>query len=450
MEKSITKDLTVGSPFKLIINFAFPIFLGILFQQFYNVVDTMIVGRTLGVDALASVGATGSIMFMILGFCNGVCSGFAIPIAQYFGAKDEHTMKKAIANSIWISVVFSIVITTTVTFLCDDILRLMDTPENIIDLSYQYLIVIFMGIPVVIFYNMFSSIIRSLGDSKTPVFFLVLSSIINIGLDLLFIKVFHMGVAGAGYATVTAQLFSVVLCIWYILKKFSFLKMSKLEKKPDIHIMIKLLSMGLPMGLQYSITAIGSVVLQTAVNGLGSTIVAAMTAGGKISMFCCAPFDALGTTMATYGGQNVGAKRLDRVDDGMKKGILIGCVYAIAAFLVLFFFGKYFALLFVNQGETDIIHNISMLLICNSAFYIPLALVNIVRFMIQGMGFSAFAVIAGVFEMFARAAFGFLLVPLFGFTAACFASPVAWILADVFLIPAYFYVKKKLDVKFSN
>ena len=450
MEKSMIKDLTVGSPFKLILSFAFPIFLGILFQQFYNIVDTMIVGRTLGVDALASVGATGSIMFMILGFCNGICSGFAIPIAQYFGAKDEHTMKKAVANSLWLSIFFSVVITISVTMLCRNILQWMNTPENIIELSYQYLIVIFWGIPITVFYNMFSAIIRSLGDSKSPVFFLILSSIINIGLDLLFIIVFKMGVAGAGYATVLSQLFSVILCAIYMVKKYTVLKMTKAEKKPDMHIIKKLLAMGIPMGLQYSITAIGSVILQTAVNGLGSIAVAAMTAGGKISLFCCAPFDALGTTMATYGGQNIGAKRLDRVDEGLKKGIIIGCVYAIAAFVVLFFFGKTFALLFVKKEETEIIKNISLLLICNSSCYIALALVNIVRFMIQGMGFSAFAVIAGVFEMFARAAFGFLLVPLFGFTAACFASPVAWILADVFLIPAYFYVKKKLDVKFSN
>lgn len=449
MKTSRTKDLTVGEPVKLIVSFAIPICLGILFQQFYNIVDTMIVGRTLGVDALASVGATGSVMFMILGFCNGICSGFAIPIAQYFGAKDEHTMKKAIANSLWLSAAFSIVITICVVLLCHTILLVMNTPENIIDLSYQYLIIIFWGIPISIFYNMLSGIIRSLGDSKTPVFFLIMASVINIGLDLLCILVFHMGVAGAAYATVFSQLISVICCAVFMIRKYPVLKMSAIERRPDFTIMKKLISMGLPMGLQYSITAIGSVILQSAVNGLGSTVVAAMTSGNKISMFCAAPFDSLGTTMATYGGQNVGAKKLERVDEGLKKGIIIGCIYAVFVFIVLLFFSKKLALLFVTKEETVIIHNIYLLLICNSSCYIFLALVNIVRFMIQGMGFSTFAVIAGVLEMIARAAFGFLLVPMFGFGAACFASPFAWLLADAFLIPAYFHVKKKLVKKFS-
>lgn len=449
MSKANTKDLTVGDPFKLILSFSIPIFFGILFQQFYNVMDTMIVGKTLGVDALAAVGATGSVMFMILGFCTGVASGFAIPIAQRFGARDEHGMKKAIANSLWLSLFFSIVITVAVSLLCHQILQWMNTPSNIVKDSYQYLIIIFIGIPITFFYNMFSCIIRALGDSKTPLYFLVLSSVLNIGLDLILIVIFHMGVAGAGYATVFSQGVSMVLCGIYMMKKYDVLKMTKEERKIDIHDMGILCGMGIPMGLQYSITAIGSVILQTAVNGLGSTAVAAMTSGGKISLFFCAPFDALGTAMATYGGQNVGAKRLDRVDEGLKKGILIGAVYAVAAFCILFFFGKYFALLFVSNQETEIIHNISTFLIINSAFYIPLTLVNVVRFMIQGMGFSTLAVVSGVMEMVARAAVGFMLVPQFGFKAACFASPFAWILADIFLIPAYLSVRKRLSERFS-
>ena len=450
MKKSYMTDLTVGSPFKLIINFSLPIFWGILFQQFYNIVDTMIVGKTLGVEALAAVGATGSVMFMILGFCSGLCSGFAIPIAQKFGAKDNRGVKKSIANSLWLSIFFSIVITLAVTFLCHQILKWMHTPENIVNQSYQYLIVIFYGIPVVIFYNMFSGIIRSLGDSKTPVIFLILSSVLNIGLDLLFIIVFGLGVAGAGYATVLSQFVSVILCAIYMFKKYSVLRMNKEEKKPDFSYIKALLGMGIPMGLQYSITAIGSVILQTAVNGLGSNAVAAMTSGSKISLFFCAPFDALGTTMATYGGQNIGARRLDRVGNGLKNGIIIGFVYAIIACVFLCFFGKYLALLFVKENKTIIIQNISMLLIFNSAFYILLAVVNMVRFMIQGIGYSAFAVIAGVLEMVARAIIGFLFVPVFGFKAACLASPFAWLLADAFLIPAYFYVKKKLEMKFME
>lgn len=444
MEKAYTKDLTKGSVFKLIINFSLPIYFGILFQQFYNIVDTMIVGQTLGVDALASVGATGSIMFMILGFCSGICSGFGIPIAQRFGAKDESGIKKAIANSIWLSIIFSIIITLGVTCLCRNILNWLNTPENIIEMSYSYLIIIFWGIPVTIFYNMFSCIIRSLGDSKTPLFFLAISSLLNIILDLVFIIVFKMGVSGAAYATVISQLVSVILCAIYMFKKYTILKMTETERKIDLKEIKMLLGMGIPMGLQYSITAIGSVVLQTSVNGLGSNAVAAMTSGSKISMFFVAPFDALGTTMATFGGQNVGAKRIDRVSDGMKKGIIIGSVYAVIACIILCLFGKNLALLFVESNEIDIIHNISVFLLFNSLFYVFLSLVNIVRFMIQGMGFSTFAIMAGVLEMIARAVVGFIFVPRFGFIAACLASPLAWVLADIFLIPAFFYVRNKL------
>ena len=444
MEKSYTKDLTKGSVFKLIINFSLPIYFGILFQQFYNIVDTMIVGQTLGVDALASVGATGSIMFMILGFCSGICSGFGIPIAQRFGAKNESGLKKAVANSIWLSIIFSIIITLGVTCLCRNILNWLNTPENIIEMSYSYLIIIFWGIPVTIFYNMFSCIIRSLGDSKTPLFFLAISSLLNIILDLVFIIVFKKGVAGAAYATVISQLVSVILCAVYLFKKYTILKMTETERKIDLKEIKMLLGMGIPMGLQYSITAIGSVVLQTSVNGLGSNAVAAMTSGSKISMFFVAPFDALGTTMATFGGQNVGAKRIDRVSDGMKKGIIIGSVYAVIACIILCLFGKNLALLFVESNEIDIIHNISVFLLFNSLFYVFLSLVNIVRFMIQGMGFSTFAIMAGVLEMIARAVVGFIFVPRFGFIAACLASPLAWVLADIFLIPAFFYVRNKL------
>ena len=291
---------------------------------------------------------------------------------------------------------------------------------------------------------MFSCIIRSLGDSKTPLYFLVISSLLNIILDLVFIIVFKMGVSGAAYATVISQLVSVILCAVYMFKKYTILKMTENERKIDLKEIKMLLGMGIPMGLQYSITAIGSVVLQTSVNGLGSNVVAAMTSGSKISMFFAAPFDALGTTMATFGGQNVGAKRLDRVSDGMKKGIIIGSVYAVIACIILYLFGKNLALLFVESNEIEIIHNISVLLLFNSLFYVFLSLVNIVRFMIQGMGFSTFAIMAGVLEMIARAVVGFIFVPRFGFIAACLASPLAWVLADIFLIPAFFYVRNKL------
>lgn len=450
MKNSEVKDLTTGSPLKLILGFAVPMLLGYLFQQFYNMVDTIIVGQCLGVTALAAVGSTGSINFMINGFCMGVCSGFAIPVAQKFGAGDYKGMRKFVATSAWLAAVFSALMTAVVGILCMDILRWMDTPSDIIDGAYQYIFVIFMGIPVTYLYNLLAGIIRSLGDSKTPVYFLLLSSVLNIGLDLITILVLGMGVGGPAYATVIAQGFSAVLCLIYMLRHYPILKMTAEEKKFDRNMAGVLCAMGIPMGLQYSITAIGSVILQTAVNSLGSLAVAAVSTGSKISMFFCCPFDALGGTMATYAGQNVGAKKLDRVVKGVKTASLIGFAYSLAAFAVLFFAGDRLALLFMDSGETELIRQVHLFLIGNSLFYIPLTLVNVVRFAIQGLGFSTFAILAGVCEMIARALVGMFLVPEFGFLPACFASPLAWIFADLFLVPAFGHCIKKLKILFGE
>ena len=448
MAKSATKDMTEGSPVKLILGFFIPMLFGLLFQQLYNMADTIIVGKFLGVKALAAVGSTGSINFMIIGFCLGVCSGFAIPVAQKFGEKNMKALRKFVANSGWLAAIFAVVMTVVVCFFCRDILVLMQTPEDIIEGAYSYIFVIFLGIPATYLYNLLSCTIRSLGDSTTPLIFLVFSSVVNVALDLFTILVLDMGVAGAGWATITAQAISGILCLVYMRRKFTILKMDEEEWKPDLHYMKILCNMGIPMGLQYSITAIGSVILQTSVNSLGSMAVASVTAGSKISMFFCCPFDALGSTMATYGGQNVGARKLDRIDKGLKAGTLIGCIYAVAAFAVLLFMGQWVALMFVDPGETEILKNTQLFLIANSLFFIPLLGVNVVRFMIQGLGYPRLAILAGVCEMAARSFVGFCLVPLFGYLAVCIANPVAWIAADLFLIPAYRYVMKSLGRMF--
>lgn len=450
MAKSSTRDMTQGNPTKLIIGFAFPMLLGYLFQQFYSMVDTIIVGKWLGVASLAAVGSTGSINFMIIGFCMGVCSGFAIPVAQKFGAGDEHSLRKYVANSIWVSIAFAAVMTVIVCLFCMDILKFMKTPSDIIQEAYNYIFIIFLGIPVTYLYNLTAGIIRSLGDSRTPVYFLVLSSVINILLDIISIGVFHMGVAGPAWATVISQGASGLLCLFYMTKKFEILHIKKDEWAYDTHYVKTLCAMGVPMGLQYSITAIGSVLLQVAVNGLGSMAVAAITAGNKISMFFCCPYDALGGTMATYAGQNVGAKKIDRIHQGIKAATIIGFVYSVAAFAILTIFGKQMALMFLDAGETEIIGQVHQFLIIISAAYILLTIVNVFRFCIQGMGYSTFAILAGVCEMVGRSVVGFGLVPFFGYTAACFASPAAWVLADAFLIPAYFSCVKKLRRLFNE
>lgn len=446
----MVKDMTNGSPSKHILGFAVPMLLGMLFQQFYNLVDTIIVGKTLGVEALAGVGATGSINFMIIGFCMGVCSGFVIPVAQCFGAKKPSDLRKYVFNGYICSVVFAIVLTLASVIFCRRILIIMNTPADIIDHAYNYIVVIFIGIPTVFLYNIVSGVIRSLGDSRTPVVFLVFSSIINVALDFFLILVCKMGVAGAGWATVTSQLVSGLACLIYMYKKYDILKGDKSEKVLDKRFIINLCMNGVPMGLQYSITAIGSTILQAAVNTLGSTYVAAMTAGSKMFNFTCCPFDALGSTMATYAGQNVGAAKIKRLNQGVRSAMIIGAIYSVISLVALYFTTDYIALLFVDASETTIISLTRQFILASACFYIPLTGVNVVRFCIQGMGFSVFAISAGILEMIGRAFAAIILIPRISFMGACLASPIAWICADAFLFPAFIHCARKLNARHNR
>ena len=451
----MTKDLTTGHPLKIIFNFAVPVFFGYLFQQFYNLVDTIIVGQFLGVDALAAVGSTGSLNFFIIGFCMGLCSGFAIPVAQRFGASDYTSMRQFIFNSWILILAFSVVVTSFSVIFCRQMLIALKTPENVLDMAYSYFENILAGIPVAFFYNILSGIIRSVGDSKTPLYFLLISAGLNIILDLLFIAVFKFGIPGAAYATVISQAFSGILCYFYMKSKFEVLRLCSEDKVASGKKILALLGIGVPMGLQYSITAIGSVILQSSVNVLGSVYVASMTTAQKISIFFSTPFDALGTTMATYGGQNGGAKKIERLNPGLFWGNAIGFAWSLVALVILYFFTDNLAVLFISKNESPetsafVIKNVFYFLMANGLTYWLLTLVNVVRFMIQGMGFSRLANFAGVFELVGRGVIGLIFVPMFGFQGACLASPLAWLLADSFLLPAYFSCRKKLIKMFSE
>ncbi len=451
----MTKDLTSGHPLKIIFGFALPVFFGYLFQQVYNIVDTIIVGQFLGVDALAAVGATGSLHFFIIGFCMGVCSGFAIPVSQRFGAKDFGAMRQFVFNAWLLIGALAAVLTVVTVIFCREMLELLETPRNIIDMSYSYFVIILAGIPVILFYNTLAGIIRALGDSKTPLYFLLISAVLNIILDLIFIAVFNMGIPGASLATVISQGVSGIMCFIYMRAKFEILRLKKEDRVVSAKRMATLTSIGVPMGLQYSITAIGSVILQWSVNILGSVYVAAMVTAQKISIFFSTPFDALGTTMATYGGQNVGAKRIDRLNSGLFWGCAIGFAWSLLALVVLYFFTDDMASLFMSKDEppevvAEVIKNAFYALMANGCTYGLLTLVNVVRFMIQGMGFSHLAVFAGLAELVGRGFIAIALVPVFGFQGAVLASPLAWVLADAFLIPAYFSCRKKLIRTLEN
>jgi len=447
MAKNQTKDLTVGSPMGLMLSFMLPLTFGLLFQQFYSMVDTVVVGKFLGVEALAGVGSTGSVNFLVLGLCNGICAGFAIPVAQKFGQRDYEGLRRFVGNMIWLGAAIALTVTLATTLLCRRILTWMDTPADTFGYAYAYIFVIFLGIPATMLYNLLSGIIRSLGDSKTPLYFLILSSLLNVALDVAFIVVFQMGVAGAGWATLLSQLISGALCLLYMAKKFPILRLSREDLRYRFIYVRKLLTMGLPMGLQYSITAIGSILLQTAVNGLGSTAMAAMTAGSKVSMLCACPYDAMGTTAATFAGQNLGAGKPERVHQGVLDCTLLGIIYAGVIYLAMYLGGGKLTMLFLDtkdQGAASVIVPLSQqFLLTNLMFYVPLLLVNLLRFSIQGLGYSELAVVAGVFEMVARGVFGLCLVPWLGFQAVCYASPAAWIMADLFLVPAYLHCLKK-------
>ena len=440
----LTNNMTTGSPSRHIIHFAMPMLAGMLFQQLYNMVDTMIVGKMLGSSALAAVGSTSSIGFLVLGLCMGLTAGFCIPVAQSFGAGDMHEMRKCVGNSIWLSVGMAAVLTFVTTLLCRSILVWMQTPADILEDAYRYIWAVFLGIPTVILYNLVSGIIRSLGDSRTPVYFLAISSVLNIALDVILIRYTGMGVAGAAWATVIAQGVSGILCLLYVIRKFPELALAADEKRVDMRLCHKLLGMGLPMGLQYSITAIGCAVLQMFLNQLGTSAVAATSAATKVHQLFCIPFDALGSTMATYCGQNVGAGKIDRLKKGITSASLIGIAYSVMVALFMQVFARDFSLWFLDASETEILAKSVTYLKIQSAFYFALTFVNVVRFSIQGMGYSNFAVLAGVIEMLARALVGVLLVPRFGYVAACMGSPAAWIAADMFLLPAAFHCIEKL------
>ncbi len=440
----MTKDMTQGSPLRLILAFAVPLMLGSLFQQFYNLADTIIVGRFVGVEALAAVGSVGGLNYLVLGFVNGIACGFSIPVSWTFGAKDYSQMRRYTANTVWLSIVFAVVLTIVTVALTRPILVWTNTPANIIDLADIYVRTIFWGIPFTLLYNVTSALMRALGDSKRPLYFLLMASFLNIGLDLLCIIVFKMGVFGASFATVFSQAVAGFGSLWYIARHYHELRWSKEEGKLSRDHCLKLCNMGIPMGLQCSITAIGSVVLQGAVNGLGSDIVAAQTAGGKAAQFLSVPLESIGTAMTTYASQNLGAHDLKRVNRGVNTALGIGCVYSIASFIILRFADKLLIGLFLDAGEVEIMANAQSFIFWNSVFYIPLAVLIIYRYTIQGLGYSGLAMFAGVAEMVARAMVGFLFVPLWGYFAACIANPVAWFFACFFLIPAYFVVRKKL------
>lgn len=444
MSSNNVNDMTVGSPMRAIFRFAVPLILGYILQQMYLVIDTVIVGRWIGVNALAAIGASTSIMFLIMGFCNGSCAGFAIPVAQAFGAKDFRKMRTYVSNSYRIAITFAVVITLLSCLFCKKILHLVNTPLEVFDDAYIFLMLQFAAIPFTIGYNLLAGQIRALGNSKQPFYFLITASVVNILLDVLLILILGLGVEGAGIATLLSQAFSVCLCIRFIKKKMQILIPQGEERDFDNKKISILLNNGVPMGLQFSITGIGIIMLQSANNALGITCVAAFIAAMRIKYLFTCVFENIGVAMATYCGQNLGAKKMERISQGVRSAIKMMLIFFVFSFIIITPFADDMMTLFVDKGEAEVVTYAAEFMRIACYFYPCLGLLTIFRYSIQGLGYSNLSMMSGVMEMIARCGVSLWLVPAFMWTGVCYGDPVAWVMADMFLLPAFWWLFKHL------
>ncbi len=447
----MVKDMTTGSPTRLILFFTLPLLVGNIFQQLYNMADTIIVGRTLGYKALAAVGgSSGSIMFLVFGFFFGLTCGFAVITAQRFGAHDEDGVRRSVAASL----VMCAVITAAATLLCvfgaRPVLEFMRTPEDIVDETYNYLIVMFWGSWTIVFYGMLSSIIRALGDSRTPLYFLIISSIVNVVLDFYFILSLKSGVAGAAWATVIAQGLSGVLCLIYMLRKFPILRLRRHDWIFNASFYWDHLRVALPMAFQFSVTAIGVLVLQTALNGFGSVAVAGYTAATRIDQLAIQPLFSFSIAMATFAAQNYGAGNIPRIRDGVFKCSAMALGFSVFGGVPLILFASPVTAWFIGGHDEQVIHCSQIYLNTNASCYVILAMLLIYRNVQQGMGHSFIPFMAGVVELVLRVVGAFGFAVWFGYTGVCLSNPLAWIGATAILAWDYCRTMKKLRREFAD
>ena len=438
--KTVQNDMTTGNPMKIILNFTLPIFWGNVFQQFYNMADAVIVGKFVGNKALAAVGSTGTIMFLIYGFVVGMTAGFTVPTAQKFGAGDMKGMRRTVAGAGVLSLVVGALLTMLFMLFMKPLLTLMNTPSDIFKDAYGYIMIISGGILAQMLYNLLSSILRAIGNSKIPLYFLIISALLNILLDLLLIVGFHMGATGAAVATIIAQGVSGILCLIYIIAKIPVLHLTRNDLHAGKEVYGIQLKIGLPMALQYSITAIGSMMVQSSLNILGSTLVAAFTAAGKIEQVVTQAYVAMGTTMATYSAQNMGAGSVKRIREGFRANTIIGIIYSLVAAAFVMTVGKYMTYLFVSEDVDLIMNSVDIYLKCIGLFFIPLTVVNIYRNGIQGLGYGLLPMMAGVAELIGRGIVAVIAGNMRSYTGVCLAGPAAWVLAGGLLLVMYFYI----------
>ncbi|MDO5602773.1 MAG: MATE family efflux transporter [Oscillospiraceae bacterium] len=443
----MTKDLTKGKPIRLILSFTLPLIGGNLFQQLYNMVDMMVVSRFLGEDALGAVGATGSVGFLIIGFALGLTGGFSVLVAQRFGAGDERGVRKATAQSVYLALGFTAVLTAVSMASAKQLLIFMNTPPAFIERSYHYVIIIFGGIGATMAYNLLAGILRALGDSKTPLYFLILSSVLNVVLDVVFIACFHMDVEGAAWATVISQGLSAVLCVVYMARRYPILRFQKSDWLPERWMLRQHLYIALPMALQFSITAVGGILVQGALNKLGPQAVTAFTAGNKLEQVFQQPLVSLGVAMATYCGQNLGAKQYDRLREGVRKTTFLSIGMGLFSFAIAAPFGRVILEALLSIQNEEILSQAHLLLCVSLSCHWLLGLLFLHRNALQGVGKSFVPMMAGVCELLMRVLATIFLIGPLGFLGVCLAGPLAWMGAEIPLFSMWVYTARRFGLK---
>ncbi|MFE6964961.1 MATE family efflux transporter [Agromyces sp. NPDC057679] len=440
----MTTSLTTGAPWRVILVFATPLLIGNIVQQLYQVADAIVVGRYLGIDSLAAVGATGSLLFLLLGFAWGVTSGFAIPTAQAFGAGDHDAVRRSVATGTMITAVMSAALTVGAPFLAEPTLRLLQTPEELIVEATVFTQVSFLGASAVMFFNYLSAVIRALGDSRTPLVFLTIACVLNVGLVVLMVGPLGWGVAGAAWATVVAQGVSVVLCLVYVRRRLPVLRLRRADWRVSGGEVREHLRIGMAMGVQTSIIAIGTLTVQVALNELGADAVAAFTLGSRVESIAVALLSSLGLAASMYAAQNLGGRRPDRVRRGVVQAtwMAIGAAVAVGALLILF--GEQLVRLFVGEGSDAVVEAATLMLSIDGFTYSLLGVLFILRGVLQGLGYTVVPTVTGVIELVMRVAAAVVLGTMFGFVGVVLSNPLAWLGSVALLVPAYIREHRRL------
>lgn len=438
-----TKTLTEGTPWKQILLFSIPIFWGNIFQLLYSLVDTKIVGSTLGTEALAAVGSVSTLHTLMTGFLNGLTLGFSLITAMCFGADNMKRLKKSFAMTIELGVLTTAVLVVVLMFVLQPLLHLLNVPEEQFAMSYAYISVLIVGLFATVLYNLCANTLRAIGDSLTPLLFLILATVSNIGLDYLFILEFHMGVQGAAYATVLAQLISVVLCFVRIFRKFPILHLQKSDFRPEKELIVEMYKSGLSMGLMSCLVSIGTIMLQSAINTFGTTVIVAHTAARKVFEIMSLPMSVLGSAMATYCGQNYGAKRFDRIRQGIRASLLIAAIWNVAVFIICHTVEGALIRFVASTTDAEVIYWGSMYLKVDMSFIIVCGVIVILRNSMQGFGDRVIPVFSSCIELAGKIIFAFVFAPVFAYWGIIWAEPVVWIAMVIPLIVKVVHTLKK-------